>query len=49
VKVGREDIFKLTCGNQSFQETGNDIGVKVVNFATYRNLIDRNAIFIQCS
>jgi hypothetical protein len=49
VKVGREDIFKLTCGNQNLYETGNDIGVRIVKFATSRSLIDRNAMFIQCS
>jgi hypothetical protein len=27
-KVGREDIFKPTIGNESFQETSNDNGVK---------------------
>jgi hypothetical protein len=34
VKVGREDIFKLTIGNERLHEISNDNGVKVVNFAT---------------
>jgi hypothetical protein len=37
---GREDIFKPTIRNESLHETGNDNGIKVVNFATSR---------IQCS
>jgi hypothetical protein len=38
-KVGREDIFKEIIGNESLYETSNDKGVRVVNFATSRNLI----------
>jgi hypothetical protein len=39
-KVGREDIFKLTIGNESLREISNDNGVKcrLVNFATSKNL-----------
>jgi hypothetical protein len=37
-KVGREDIFKLTIGNDSSHQISNDNGVKVVNFATSKNL-----------
>jgi hypothetical protein len=33
-KVRREDIFKLTIGNESLHETRNDNGVRVINFAT---------------
>jgi exonuclease III len=33
-KVGREDIFKLTIGNEYLHEISNDNGVKLVNFAT---------------
>jgi hypothetical protein len=32
-KVGKEDIFKLTIGNESSHEINNDNGVRVVNFA----------------
>jgi hypothetical protein len=31
-KVGREDIFKPTIGNDSLREIGNDNGVRVINF-----------------
>jgi hypothetical protein len=37
-KVGREDIFKPTTGNEGFHEISNYNGVRVVNFATSRNL-----------
>jgi exonuclease III len=33
-KVGREDIFKPTIGNESSHEISNDNGFRVVNFAT---------------
>jgi hypothetical protein len=33
-KVGREDIFKATIGNESLHEISNDNGVRVVNFVT---------------
>jgi hypothetical protein len=38
VKVGREDIFKLIIGNESLHEASNDNRVRVVNFATSKNL-----------
>jgi hypothetical protein len=34
VKVGREDIFKPTIGNESSREISNDNRGRVVNFAT---------------
>jgi hypothetical protein len=36
-KVGREDIFKQTIGNESSHEISNDNGVRVVNFAASKN------------
>jgi endonuclease/exonuclease/phosphatase family metal-dependent hydrolase len=36
---GREDIFKPVIGNESLHEASNDNGVRVVNFATSKNLI----------
>ena len=33
-KVGRENIFKLTIGDESLHQDSNDIGVRLVNFAT---------------
>jgi endonuclease/exonuclease/phosphatase family metal-dependent hydrolase len=44
-KVGREDIFKPTIGNESLHEISNDNGVRVVNFATTKNLIDKSMMF----
>jgi hypothetical protein len=33
-KVGRENIFKPTIGNESLHQDSNDNGVRVVNIAT---------------
>jgi hypothetical protein len=38
-KVGREDIFKPTIGNESSYEISNHNGVRVVNFSTSVNLV----------
>jgi hypothetical protein len=38
-KVGKEDIFKPTVGNDSLHEISNDSGVRVVNFATSEILL----------
>jgi hypothetical protein len=38
-KVGRENIFKPTIGNESLNKISNDNGVRVVNFATSKILI----------
>jgi len=32
-KLGREDIFKPTNGNESLHQDSNDNGVRIVNFA----------------
>jgi endonuclease/exonuclease/phosphatase family metal-dependent hydrolase len=44
-KVGREDIFKLTIGNENSRKISNDNGVRVVNFATSKNLVVRSTMF----
>jgi hypothetical protein len=44
-KVGRENIFKPTTGNESLYEISNDNGVTVVNFATSKNLVVRSTMF----
>jgi hypothetical protein len=44
-KVGREDIFKPTIGNKSLQEISNDNGVRLVNFATSKNLRVKSMMF----
>jgi hypothetical protein len=44
-KVGREDIFKMTIGNKSLHEINSDNGIRVVNFATSKNLTVRSTMF----
>jgi hypothetical protein len=44
-KVGREDIFKPKIGNERLHEISNDNGVRVVNFATSKNLIVKSTMF----
>jgi hypothetical protein len=44
-KVSREDIFKPTIGNENLHETSNDNGVRVVNFATSKNLTVKSTMF----
>jgi hypothetical protein len=38
-KVGRENIFKPTIGKESLHQVSNDNGVRIVNFATLKNLV----------
>jgi hypothetical protein len=44
-KVGREDIFKPIIVNESLHEASNDNGVRVVNFATSKNVIVKSTTF----
>jgi hypothetical protein len=44
-EVGREDIFKPIIGNKSLHEASNDNWVRVVNFATSKNLIVKSPTF----
>jgi hypothetical protein len=44
-EVGREDIFKPTIGNENLHEISNDAGVRVVNFATSKNLRVKSKMF----
>jgi hypothetical protein len=37
-KVGREDIFRPTIGNENLHEISNDNAVIVVNFVISKNL-----------
>jgi hypothetical protein len=48
-KVGREDIFKPTIGNESLHEIRNYNGVRVVNFSTSKNLIVKTTMFPHCN
>jgi hypothetical protein len=44
-KVGREDTFKPTIGNDSLHQDSNDNGVRVVNFVTSKNLFVKSMMF----
>ena len=44
-KVGRENIFKLTIGNESLHQDTNDNGVRIVNFAASKNLVVKSTMF----
>jgi hypothetical protein len=44
-KVGREDISKPTIGNESSHVIINDNGVRVVKFATSKNLVVKSTMF----
>jgi hypothetical protein len=44
-KASRESIFKPTIGNESVHEISNDSGVRVVNFATSKNLVVKSTMF----
>jgi len=46
-KVGRENIFKPTIGQESLHQDSNDNdnGVRLVNFATSKNLVVKSTIF----
>ena len=45
-KVGRENIFKLTIGNEILHQDSNDNGVGIVNFATSINLVVKSKMFL---
>ena len=38
-KMGRENIFKLTIGNESLHQDRNDNCISIVNIATSENLV----------
>jgi hypothetical protein len=44
-KVGKEDVFKPTIGNESLHDIRNDNGVRVVNFAKSKNLTVNSTMF----
>ena len=45
-KVWKENIFKLTIGNDSLHKDSNDNGVRIVNFATSKNLVVKHTMFL---
>ena len=44
--MGKENIFKLTIGNESLHQDSNDNGVRIVNYATSKNLVLKSTIFL---
>jgi exonuclease III len=44
-KVGREDIFKPTIGNESLHKINKGSGVRLVNLATSKNLRVESTMF----
>ena len=44
-KVGRENIFKPTIGNESLHQGSKDNGVKIVNFTAPKNLFLKSTMF----
>jgi hypothetical protein len=44
-KLGRDDIFKPTVGNESLHQDSNDNGVGIVNFATLKDLVVKSTMF----
>ena len=44
-KSGREDIFKLTIGNESLHQDSNDNRVRIANLATSQNLPVKSTMF----
>jgi exonuclease III len=48
-KVGTEDIFKTTIGNESLHGIRNDNGVRVVKFASTKNLAFKSTMFTHCN
>jgi len=45
-KVGRENIFKPTIGNESLHQDNNDNVVIIVNFVTSKNLVVKSTMFL---
>ena len=43
--MGRENIFKPTIGKESLDQDSNDNGVRLVNFATSKNLVVKSTMF----
>jgi len=44
--VGRDDIFYPTIGKESLHQDSNDNGVRIVNFATSKNLGFKSTVFM---
>jgi hypothetical protein len=48
-KVDREGIFKSTTENERLHKISNDNGVRLINFATSKNLTVKSTMFAQCT
>ena len=46
-KLGKENIFKMTIGNESLHQDSNYNGFRILNFATSKNLVVKSTIFPQ--
>jgi endonuclease/exonuclease/phosphatase family metal-dependent hydrolase len=46
VKVGRENVFKPTVGSESLHEISNNNGVRVVNLATFKNMVVKSTMIL---
>ena len=44
-KMGRENIFKWTIGNNSLHQDSNENCVRIVNFATSKNFVVKSMMF----
>ena len=45
-KVGRENIFKPTFGNENLHEDSNDNAIRIVNSAASKNLVVNSTTFL---
>jgi hypothetical protein len=48
-KVGKEDIFKPTIGNETYTKLVVIMELRVVNFDTSKNLTFRNTVLPHCN
>ena len=44
-EVGKENVSKLTVGNESLHRGSNNNGVRIVNFTTSKNLVVKSMMF----
>jgi len=45
-RLGREDIFRPTIGNECLQQDSDDNGVRNVNFTTSKNVVVKITTFL---
>ena len=44
-KLGRENFFQTTIGNESLHKDSNNNGVRIVTFATSKNQVVKSTMF----